>query len=75
MPESTKTHDLRGEVVAVGPGNEVIDEHGQPHIIPCKCKVGDIAVFHSNVGTEVLSGGEKYIILPDTAVMAVELSE
>lgn len=67
LPEKAQRKPLEGVVVAVGPGTK-LDNGG---IVPCAVGVGDYVVMAPQTGNEVIIGGAKYIIVPDTEILGV----
>jgi co-chaperonin GroES (HSP10) len=43
--------------------------------IPLQAKEGDLAIFLLNAATEVMYGGDKYFIVPQSAVLMLEREE
>ncbi len=64
IPDSAKEKPLKGTVVAAGPGTN--DEK-------MELKEGDIVFFGKYAGTEIEYNGEKYLIMRQNDVLAVEL--
>ncbi len=64
IPDSAKEKPLKGTVVAAGPGTN--DEK-------MELKEGDIVLFGKYAGTEIEYNGEKYLIMRQNDVLAVEL--
>jgi len=62
IPDSAKEKPLQGEVVAVGNGTK--DEE-------MVLKVGDTVLHGKYAGTEIELGGEKYLIMRQSDVLAV----
>ncbi len=67
IPDTAKEKPQQGEVVAVGPGR--LSEEGKR--IEVDLKVGDRVLYGKYSGTEVTVGGEDYLILRETDVLAV----
>ncbi|MBC7345489.1 MAG: co-chaperone GroES, partial [Clostridia bacterium] len=57
-----------GEVIAVGPGRLLEDGRR----IPPEVKVGDKVIFAKYSGTQVKVGGEEYLILRESDILAVK---
>lgn len=62
IPDSAKEKNLRGTVLAVGPGTK--DEEMQ-------LKVGDVVLYGKYAGTEVEIDHEKVIIMRQNDVLAI----
>ncbi len=69
LPDSAKEKPQRGRVLATGPGKllEKTGERGQMSV-----KVGDAVFFGKYSGNEVELDGEKYVILRESDILAVE---
>ena len=67
IPDTAKEKPQQGEVIAVGPGR-VSDEGTQ---IEMELKKGDKVLYGKYSGTEVTVGGETYLILRESDVLAV----
>lgn len=67
LPDTAKEKPQEGEVLAVGPGR-VLD-NGQ-RVAP-EVKVGDRVIFAKYGGTEVEVGGEEYLILRESDILAI----
>lgn len=67
LPDTAKEKPQEGEVLAVGPGR--ILDNGQ-RVAP-EVKVGDRIIFAKYGGTEVEVGGEEYLILRESDILAV----
>jgi chaperonin GroES len=69
LPDTAREKPQRGKVIAVGPGKllEKTGERGQMSL-----KVGDAVFYGKYSGTEVELDGEKYVILRESDVLAVE---
>jgi chaperonin GroES len=67
IPDTAKEKPQQGEIVAVGPGR--VSDEGQR--IEMEVKQGDKVLYGKYSGTEVTVGGEQYLILRETDVLAV----
>jgi chaperonin GroES len=67
VPDTAKEKPQQGEVVAVGPGR-VTDDGNR---VDVELKSGDRVLYGKYSGTEVTVGGEEYLILRETDVLAV----
>ena len=74
----------QGYVIKTGPGYAipmVIDEEPWKHqdeqvkYVPLQAREGDIAIFLLSGATEVLYEGEKYFIVPQSAILMLEREE
>ncbi|NLX58673.1 MAG: co-chaperone GroES [Phycisphaerae bacterium] len=67
LPDTAKEKPQRGKVIAVGDGR-LLDsgERAKPSV-----KKGDEIVFTSYAGTEIKVGGEEYLIMGESEVLAV----
>ena len=66
LPDTAKEKPQRGRVLAVGPGSR--DEDG--NFIKLELEVDDEVIFSKYGGTEVKVGGEDYLILRESDVLA-----
>jgi chaperonin GroES len=67
IPDTAKEKPQQGEIVAVGPGR--VSDEGQR--IEMELKQGDRVLYGKYSGTEVTVGGEQYLILRESDVLAV----
>jgi co-chaperonin GroES (HSP10) len=74
----------QGYVIKTGPGYAIpmpVDDEPWKHqdeqvkYIPLQAREGDIAVFLVSGATEVLYEGEKYFIVPQSAILMLEREE
>lgn len=67
LPDSAKEKPQRGKIVAVGPGR-LLDsgERGKLSV-----KAGDEVFYGKYAGTDIEIGGDKYVILSESDVLAV----
>ncbi len=74
----------QGIIIKTGPGYAIpmpVDDEpwknqeDQVKYLPLQAREGDIAVFLVNAATEVLYQGEKYFIVPHSAVLMLEREE
>ena len=66
LPDTAKEKPQRGRVLAVGPGAR--DENGEH--IAMDLDEGDEIIFSKYGGTEVKVGGEEYLILRESDILA-----
>lgn len=69
LPDSAREKPQQGKVIATGPGKllEKTGERGKMSL-----KVGDAVFYGKYTGTEVELDGEKYVILRESDVLAVQ---
>ena len=67
IPDTAKEKPQQGEVIAVGPGK--VSDDGKR--IDPEVKVGDKVLYGKYSGTEVTIGGEQYLILRESDVLAI----
>jgi co-chaperonin GroES (HSP10) len=74
----------QGYVIKTGPGYAIpmpVDEEPWKHqdeqvkYVPLQTREGDIAIFLLSGATEVLYEGEKYFIVPQSAILMLEREE
>ena len=66
IPDTAKEKPQEGEIVAAGPGRYEKDKR-----VPMEVKVGDKVLYGKYSGTEVTLGGEQYLILRESDVLAI----
>jgi chaperonin GroES len=71
IPDTAKETPQEGEVIAVGPGGR--DETGK--LTPIDVKVGDRVLFGKWSGTEVRIDGKELLIMKESDIMGVLVSE
>jgi co-chaperonin GroES (HSP10) len=75
-----------GEVLAVGPGTPIpaptdLDEEpwkiasGEARYMPVQAEVGDYAIFFRKASVEISFEGEKYLVVPLAAILALVRGE
>ena len=69
LPDTAREKPQQGKVIATGPGKllEKTGERGKMSL-----KVGDAVFYGKYTGTEVELDGEKYVILRESDVLAVQ---
>jgi chaperonin GroES len=67
IPDTAKEKPQQGEVVAVGPGK--VNDAGNP--VKMEVKVGDKVLYGKYSGTEVNVGGDEFLILRESDVLAI----
>ena len=65
LPDTAKEKPQRGKVLATGPGRY---EDGK--LVPLDVKKNDEIVFSKYGGTEIKVGGEEYLILRESDILA-----
>ena len=65
LPDTAKENPQRGNVLEVGPGRY---EDGK--LVPLDVTKGDEVIFSKYGGTEVKVGGEEYLILRESDILA-----
>jgi chaperonin GroES len=71
LPETAKEKPQKGTILSVGPGER--DEDGK--YIPMDVKEGDTVLFAKYAGTEIKVDGDKLLILKESDILAIVLSE
>jgi chaperonin GroES len=66
LPDTAKEKPQKGEVVSVGIGR-ILDSGDR---LPMAVKQGDKVLFGKFSGTEVKFGGEEYVIMKETEILA-----
>ena len=66
LPDTAKEKPQEGEVVAVGPGR--LTDEGKR--VPMELKKGDRIIYSKFAGTEYKDGGEEYLSLRESDVLA-----
>lgn len=75
-----------GKVVAVGPGTpmgapaDLNDEpwkivSGEPRYVPIQAEVDDFAIFFRKAAVEITFEGEKYLVVPQAAILGLVRQE
>jgi chaperonin GroES len=69
LPDSAREKPQQGKVIATGPGMllEKTGERGKMSL-----KVGDVVFYGKYTGTEIELEGDKYVILRESDVLAVQ---
>ncbi|MDN5347276.1 MAG: chaperonin GroES [Clostridia bacterium] len=68
LPDTAKEKPQEGEVIAVGPGR-ILDNGTR---VAPEVKKGDRVVFAKYSGTEVKVGGEEYLIIRESDILAIK---
>lgn len=75
-----------GTVMATGPGNAVsapteLDEEPwkigapEPRYVPLQARLGDYAIFFRRASVEITFEGERYLVVPQAAILALVREE
>ena len=67
IPDTAKEKPQEGEIVAVGPGK--LNEDGNR--IPMELSEGDRVLYGKYSGTEVSVGGDQFLILRESDILAI----
>ncbi len=67
IPDTAKEKPQEGEIIAAGPGR--IGKQGNK--IEMEVKVGDRVIFAKYSGSEIQWGGEKYLIMSESDLLAI----
>lgn len=67
IPDTAKEKPQQGEIVAVGPGR-VADDGSR---VEMELKKGDRVLYGKYSGTDITLGGDEYLILRESDVLAV----
>ncbi|MGD0167018.1 MAG: co-chaperone GroES [Gaiellaceae bacterium] len=66
LPDTAKEKPQRGRVIAAGPGS--LNDAGER--VPLDLAAGDTIIFSKYGGTEIKVGGDEYLILRESDVLA-----
>ncbi len=69
LPQNAQEKPQEGEIIATGPGKT----NKAGNILPMSVKVGDRVIFAKYTGSEMKLNGEKYLIMPESDILAVSL--
>jgi chaperonin GroES len=69
LPDTAREKPQQGKVIATGPG-KLLEKTGQRGKM--SLKVGDAVFYGKYTGTEIELDGEKYVILRESDVLAVQ---
>lgn len=65
-----------GYIIPVPPENDSWkNEEDQAKYVPLQAKEGDLAIFLLSAATEIIYQGEKYFIVPQSAILMIERDE
>ena len=74
----------QGYIIKIGPGYAIPMLHeeeswkaheDQVKYVPLQAREGDLAIFLLSGATEIMYGGEKYFIVPQSAILMLEREE
>jgi chaperonin GroES len=71
LPDTAKEKPQKGRVISAGPGAR--NEDGER--VPLDLAAGDTIIFSKYGGTEIKVGGEEYLILRESDVLAKVVGE
>jgi chaperonin GroES len=71
LPDTAKEKPQEGEIIAVGLGK--VNKAGK--LIPMDVKVGDRVIYAKYTGSELKIGDEKYLIMPESDILAVKVTQ
>jgi chaperonin GroES len=69
IPDSAQEKPQEGEIIAAGPGKTT----KAGNLLPMTVKVGDRVIFAKYTGSEMKIDGEKYLIMPESDILAISL--
>lgn len=67
LPESAQEKPQEGEIIAIGPGKTT----KSGNLLPMSVKIGDRVIFAKYTGSEMKIDGEKYLIMPESDILAI----
>lgn len=67
MPQKRIGDRVKGEVVAIGTGHLLTSGDSAP----IQVAIGETVVFNENEANEVISGTEKFFVLPESSIICV----
>ena len=67
LPDSAKEKPTQGKIVATGDGRRT--DKGER--LPLSVTVGDTILFSSYAGTAIKEGGDEYLILDESEILAI----
>jgi chaperonin GroES len=67
LPDTAKEKPMRGEIVAVGPGN--FNEKGER--VKMDVKKGDVVIYGKYSGTDFKMNDQDYLILRESDILAI----
>lgn len=70
IPDTAKEKPQEGEIIAIGPGK--MNKKGE--LLPMEVKVGDRIIFAKYSGSQIEIDGVKYLIMPDSDILAVKVN-
>ena len=67
IPDTAKEKPVEGKVIAIGDGSR--DDNGK--LVPLTVKVGDRVLYGKYSGNEVKVGGNEYLIVRESEILAI----
>ncbi len=67
IPDTAKEKPQQGAVVAVGPGRTTDDGN----VVEMGVNVGDVVIYSKYAGTEYSQGGDEYLIVRESDILAI----
>ena len=71
LPDTAKEKPQEGEIIAAGPGRT----NKAGIVMPMTVKVGEHVIFAKYTGSEMKIDGEKYLIMPESDILAIRVIE
>ena len=71
IPDTAKEKPQEGEIIAAGPGRT----NKAGIVMPMTVKVGEHVIFAKYTGSEMKIDGEKYLIMPESDILAIRVIE
>ena len=71
LPDTAKEKPQEGEIIAAGPGKT----NKAGILMPMTVKVGEHVIFAKYTGSEMKIDGEKYLIMPESDILAIRVIE
>ena len=69
LPDTAKEKPQEGEIIAAGPGKT----NKAGILMPMTVKVGEHVIFAKYTGSEMKIDGEKYLIMPESDILAIRV--
>lgn len=71
LPDTAQEKPQEGEIIAAGPGKT----NKAGILMPMTVKVGEHVIFAKYTGSELKIDGEKYLIMPESDILAIRVIE
>ncbi|HSW57433.1 MAG TPA: co-chaperone GroES [Dehalococcoidales bacterium] len=71
LPQNAQEKPQEGEIIAIGPGKTT--KSGK--VLAMSVKPGDRVIFAKYTGSEMKIDGEKYLIMPESDLLAIRLAD